>query len=72
MMQCIEDAKQLDAILSFFSRSCGDHNSRYGESSLDRLRSDVVTLSYTQSNPLEDNNSERRNLDLSVLRGMGD
>ena len=39
-----------------FWRSAATATDRYGEWSLDRLRSNVVTLSFTQSTPLDDNN----------------
>lgn len=39
-----------------FGGFAGSAADRYGEWSLDRLRSNVSTLSYTQSVPLEDNN----------------
>ena len=47
----------LYAILGlFFSGVAATATDRFGEWSLDQLRSNVVTLSYTQSTPLEDNN----------------
>ena len=47
----------LYAILSLcFGGVAATATDRYGEWSLDRLPSNVVTLSFTQSTPLDDNN----------------